>query len=123
MSGRAFGSPGRHIQRKGEFDRLRAHIAPLGHKVLALVDARHGFFHGEKVAFGTLCLLMLEGRPLRDLAAATPADIERVAEAALLPGSPTRNVPVELTVPLVRDAILALDAFTASLTDADDGHQ
>ena len=49
-----------------------------------------------------------------DIPDATPADIERVAEAAVLPGSPTHDVPVELTVPPVRDAILAHDAFTAA---------
>lgn len=107
------------------------------HDGLTVLDETHGFFHGEKVAFGTLCLLMLEGRALAEIAEtaafcrsvglptsladlklgnAKPADIERVAEAALKPGTPTHNVPVELTVPLVRDAILALDAFTSGIT-------
>lgn len=109
------------------------------HDGLTVLDATHGFFHGEKVAFGTLCLLMLEGRPLREieevatfcrsvglpttladlkLGEATSADVERVAEASLRPGAPTHNVPVDLTVPLVRDAILALDAFTTRLAHA-----
>ena len=34
------------------------------HDGLTALDETHGFYHGEKVAFGTLCLLMLEGRPL-----------------------------------------------------------
>lgn len=106
------------------------------HDGLTVLEAVHGFFHGEKVAFGTLCLLMLEGRPSSEiievarfcrsvglpttladlnLGGATPAEIERVAAAALRPGTPTHNVPVELSVPLVRDAILALDAFTTAL--------
>lgn len=106
------------------------------HDGLTVLDETHGFFHGEKVAFGVLCLLMLEGRPLAEigemtafcrslglptrladlnLAAATRADIERVAEAALLEGSPTWNVAVPLSVPIVRDAIIATDAFTGSL--------
>ena len=93
----------------------------------------HGFFHGEKVAFGVLCLLMLEGRPLAEidatarfcrslglptrladlnLAQATQADIGRVAEASLRPGSATYKVAVPLSVEIVRDAILSLDAFT-----------
>lgn len=106
------------------------------HDGLTVLDETHSFFHGEKVAFGVLCLLMLEGRPLAEiremaefcrslglptrladlnLAAATRADIERVAEAALLPGSATWKVAVPLSVAIVRDAIIATDAFTSSL--------
>lgn len=109
------------------------------HDGLTVLDETHGFFHGEKVAFGVLCLLMLEGRPLAEieatarfcrsvglpttladlkLAQATPADIERVAEAALRPGSATWRVAVPLSVAIVRDAILALDAFTSGLDRA-----
>lgn len=106
------------------------------HDGLTVLDETHGFFHGEKVAFGVLCLLMLEGRPLAEieetaafcralglptrladlnLGSATKADLERVAEAALAEGSPTWNVAVPLSVPIVRDAIIATDAFTSSL--------
>jgi len=106
------------------------------HDGLTVLDETHAFFHGEKVAFGVLCLLMLEGRPLAEiremtlfcrsvglptrladlnLAAITPADLERVAEAALLPGSPTWKVAVPLSVPIVRDAIIATDAFTSTI--------
>jgi glycerol dehydrogenase len=104
------------------------------HDGLTVLDETHGFFHGEKVAFGVLCLLMLEGRPLAEIAEvaefcrsvglpttladmnlgkATPADIEKVAAAALKPGSVTWRVAVPLSVEIVRDAILALDAFTS----------
>jgi glycerol dehydrogenase len=106
------------------------------HDALTVLDETHDFLHGEKVAFGVLCLLMLEGRPLAEieetarfcravglptrlrdlnLGQATPADIERVAKAALKPGSSIYKVAVPLSVPIVRDAILALDAFTAGL--------
>lgn len=105
------------------------------HDGLTVLDETHRFFHGEKVAFGVLCLLMLEGRPLAEiremtafcralglptrladlnLASASRADIERVAEAALAEGSPTWRVAVPLTVAIVRDAIIATDAFTSS---------
>ncbi|OBZ95659.1 glycerol dehydrogenase [Pararhizobium polonicum] len=105
------------------------------HDGLTVLDETHTFFHGEKVAFGVLCLLMLEGRPLAEiremtvfcrslglptrladlnLASVTKADLERVAEAALLPGAPTWKVAVPLSVPIVRDAIIATDAFTSS---------
>lgn len=106
------------------------------HDGLTVLDETHAFFHGEKVAFGVLCLLMLEGRPLAeiremaefcrglglptrladlDLAGVGKADIERVAEAALAEGSPTWKVAVPLSVAIVRDAIIATDAFTTSL--------
>jgi glycerol dehydrogenase len=105
------------------------------HDGLTVLDETHSFFHGEKVAFGVLCLLMLEGRPLAEiskmtafcrslglptrladlnLATVSKADLERVAEAALAEGSPTWNVAVPLSVTIVRDAIIATDAFTSS---------
>ena len=37
------------------------------HDGLTALDETHGFYHGEKVAFGTLCLLMLEGRPFAEI--------------------------------------------------------
>jgi glycerol dehydrogenase len=104
------------------------------HDGLTVLHETHGFFHGEKVAFGVLCLLMLEGRPLAEieetarfcralglptrladlnLGAATPDDIEKVAEASLKPGSATYKVAVPLSPAIVRDAILSLDAFTS----------
>ena len=93
----------------------------------------------EKVAFGTLCLLMLEGRPLAeieetarfcrsiglpttladlDLADAGPDEIGRVAEAALKPGAIIGRVATPLSPAIVRDAILALDAYTSGLSRA-----
>lgn len=109
------------------------------HDGLTALDATHGFYHGEKVAFGTLCLLMLEGRPFAEieettrfcralglpttladlkLPRASRADIERVAESALAPGSAAWRSAAPLSVAAVRDAILALDGFTSSLAAA-----
>ncbi len=106
------------------------------HDGLTALDETHGFYHGEKVAFGTLCLLMLEGRPFAEiestalfcrslglpttlsdlkLAKASKADIERVAKAALAPRSAAWRSAAPLSVATVRDAILALDAFTSTL--------
>jgi glycerol dehydrogenase len=106
------------------------------HDGLTVLDATHGLFHGEKVAFGVLCLLTLEGRPLAELEAtarfcqslglptrladlgladAIADDLARVAEAALKPGSATWRVAVPLSVEIVRDAITATDAFTTQL--------
>ena len=36
--GRAYGGPGKYIQRAGEIDRLPAHVKPLGDKAFLLVD-------------------------------------------------------------------------------------
>jgi glycerol dehydrogenase len=104
------------------------------HDGLTVLDETHGFFHGEKVAFGVLCLLTLEGRPLAELEAMTrfcrmlslptrladlnlmkvsKEDLGRVAAAALAPGSATYKVPVPLSIDIVRDAIVATDAFTS----------
>ena len=109
------------------------------HDGLTVLPETHAFFHGEKVAFGVLCLLMLEGRPLAEiediarfcksvglpttladlkLGKATADDIGRVAKAALKEGSITWRVAVPLSVEIVRDAIIALDAFTTSLGKA-----
>ncbi len=106
------------------------------HDGLTVLEEIHGYFHGEKVAFGTLCLLMLENREhaeieamirfcrsvglptkLSDLGVVedVPAKIERVAEAACRPGNIIYATPVTITVPAVRDAILALDAFSRSI--------
>ena len=106
------------------------------HDGLTVLEPTRAFFHGEKVAFGVLCLLMLEGRPLSEieetarfckavglpttladlkLGKATTDDIGRVAKAALKEGSITWRVAVPLSVEIVRDAIIALDAFTSTL--------
>lgn len=107
------------------------------HDGLTVLDETHSFYHGEKVAFGVLCLLMLEGRPLSEieetalfcrrlglpttladlnLQEVTQEQIGFVAEAALKPGSATWKVAVPLSIQIVRDAIIATDAFTNKLS-------
>jgi glycerol dehydrogenase len=106
------------------------------HDGLTVLDEVHGLFHGEKVAFGVLCLLMLENRDAAEIEAMVrfcrsvglptkladlgiiedvAAKIERVAEAACRPGNIIHATPVPITVAGVRDAILALDAFSRSI--------
>lgn len=108
------------------------------HDGLTVLDETHGFFHGEKVAFGVMCLLVLEGRPFAEIAAtarfcrslglptrladlnlaqASRDDLRRVAEAALKPGSATWKVPVPLSVDIVCDCIIATDAITSQIED------
>ncbi|SED19087.1 glycerol dehydrogenase [Rhodobacter sp. 24-YEA-8] len=102
------------------------------HDGLTVLPQTHGLLHGEKVAFGTLCLLMLENRATEEIAAmirfcrslglpvtlaelgleeVTTEEITRVAGAALAPGQCTWATPVALSVESLRDAIFALDAF------------
>jgi glycerol dehydrogenase len=106
------------------------------HDGLTVLDETHAFYHGEKVAFGVLCLLTLEGRPFAEIEATTRfcrklglpttlaelnlikpsrAAIARVAEAALAPGSAMWRTAAALSVASVSDAIFALDAFTSAL--------
>lgn len=105
------------------------------HDGLTVLDEVHGFLHGEKVAFGIVCLLVLENRPRQEIEETirfcravglptTLADLkivddvrakaERVAEQALK-GFIIKAVPVELSVAVVRDAILAADKLASSL--------
>lgn len=107
------------------------------HDALTQLDETHGMLHGEKVAFGTLCLLMLENRAEAEISEAirfcrslglptqladlgiredVGAKIERVAQAALRnPQDIIYATPVRLSVALLRSAILALDAFSRTL--------
>ncbi|WP_041795873.1 glycerol dehydrogenase [Pararhodospirillum photometricum] len=101
------------------------------HNGLTRLSACHDRLHGEKVAFGTLVQLVLEGRPdtqvrevlafcrsvglpicLADLglAQATRADIRTVAEAATAPGESSHAAWFTVTPERVEAAIWAADA-------------
>ncbi|MDF2614397.1 MAG: iron-containing alcohol dehydrogenase [Clostridia bacterium] len=65
-----------------------------GHAVnegLTVLEETHSFYHGEKVAFGTICQLVLENRP--------KAEIEEVIDFCLGVGLPTtlKDLHVEPT--------------------------
>lgn len=102
------------------------------HNGLTAAPGTHDYFHGEKVAFGTLVQLVLEGAPraqMHDvLAFATEAGLpttlreigcgdlssemlEQVAGRAVAPGETIHNEPFEVTAKMVADAILAADAI------------
>ncbi len=102
------------------------------HNGLTAAPPTHEFFHGEKVAFGTLVQLVLEGKPRMQidevvrfstevglpvtLAAIGLGDpsremLEQVAVRATAPGETMHNEPFEVTPALVADAILAADAL------------
>ena len=98
----------------------------------AHVPAAHGSYHGEKVAYGLLCQLLLEGAPqaewdevfgfcktvglpttLADLGITQPveAELRRAAEAACAPTQSTKNVRADITPEEVYAAIRKVDAL------------
>jgi glycerol dehydrogenase len=101
------------------------------HNGLTAAAATHAFFHGEKVAFGVLVQLVLEGKP-RELMQevlgfsievglpVTLADVglgemsgdtlARIAARATAKGETIHNEPFEVTADMVADAIRAADA-------------
>lgn len=102
------------------------------HNGLTALPATHDRFHGEKVAFATLCQLMLEGKPEEELeevygfceTVALPttladlgvqsvdaADLRRVAEMACAPEETIHNMPFPVTPEQVVAAIQAADAW------------
>ncbi|MFB2553405.1 glycerol dehydrogenase [Ensifer soli] len=96
------------------------------HDALTALEPTHHFFHGEKVAFGVICLLVLEGRPPEELEEAldfcidlglpttladlglkdaTEADLASVGELAMKPTNVIHSVPVTLTARSIADSI------------------
>lgn len=107
------------------------------HDAITVLEPTHGFMHGEKVAFGIVCLLVLENRPAEEVTEAvqfcaaiglpvtladlglgdvSDADLMRVGEAAMDPASVIHSVPVPLSARRVADAIRAADAIATRLT-------
>lgn len=101
------------------------------HNGLTAAPGTHPFFHGEKVAYGVLVQLVLEGKPRslfsEVLAFATevrlpvtlaeiglgelPRELlERIAARATAKGETIHNEPFEVTPEMVADAIRAADA-------------
>ena len=110
-------------------------VAHAVHNGLTAAPETHQHLHGEKVAFGTLVQLILEGRTeaeieevmvfcaavglpltLRELGIEllTPDRARMIAERAVAPGESSHNEPFALTWVAVRDAIFAADALGRS---------
>jgi glycerol dehydrogenase len=102
------------------------------HNGLTAASETHAYFHGEKVAFGLLVQLVMEGsaRAIVDevlafssevglpitLAQIGLADLHRdrvipIARRATAPGETIHNEPFEVTPEMVADAVLAADAM------------
>jgi len=101
------------------------------HNGLTVLEASHGKLHGEKVAFGTLTQLVLEGRPsedveevlnfclsvglpvcLEDLGIQNPTreEIRQVAEATTAEGETIHSTWFPVTPDMVESAIWTADA-------------
>lgn len=101
------------------------------HNGLTAAPCTHNYFHGEKVAFGTLVQLVLEGAsraqfqevmafskevglPLTlgeiGCGPLAPELLQQVAIRATAPGETIHNEPFRVTAGMVADAILAADA-------------
>lgn len=101
------------------------------HNGFTVLEETHPYFHGEKVAFGTLTSLFLTGKPSElidqvynfcedvglpttlaeiGLEKVTDEQLEAVARAATAPGETMQNEPMPVTVDMVVAAIKAADA-------------
>ncbi|MEZ5404253.1 MAG: glycerol dehydrogenase [Bryobacteraceae bacterium] len=101
------------------------------HNGLTTAPGTHSYFHGEKVAFGTIVQLVLEGASRAQFAevfrfsreVGLPVTLEgvgcagmarelldQVAARATAPGETIHNEPFEVTPAIVADAILAADS-------------
>jgi glycerol dehydrogenase len=101
------------------------------HNGLTAAPGSHDFFHGEKVAFGVLVQLVLEGAARAQIeevlrfstCVGLPVTLggigcegissellDQVAARTIAPGETIHNEPFEVTAEMVRDAILAADA-------------
>jgi glycerol dehydrogenase len=111
------------------------------HNGLTVLPETHPYYHGEKVAFGTLAQLVLEdadreqiqdvlqfclnvGLPvtLSDLGVkkADAKTLRPVAEAACAPGETIHNTPFEVDPDLVLQAILGADALGRACSEAEE---
>ncbi len=102
------------------------------HNGLTAAHDTHAYYHGEKVAFGLLVQLVLEGVPSATLEKVlafssevelpitlaeigltklTRDQLDPITRRATAPGETIHNEPFEVTPEMVADAILAADAL------------
>jgi glycerol dehydrogenase len=102
------------------------------HNGLTTARATHAYLHGEKVAFGLLAQLVLEGQPRSvvnrvlgfaaevglpitlaevGLTELSEEQLQRIAVRATAPGDTIHNEPFEVLPNMVSDAIRAADAL------------
>lgn len=102
------------------------------HNGLTTLEATRSMLHGEKVAFGVIAQLVLEGRPISDvrevvgfcssvglpttladlgIADCSADDIRKVAVAAVAPGETIHSTWFPVTAAMVEAAILSADTL------------
>ncbi|MFI3174466.1 MAG: glycerol dehydrogenase [Bacillota bacterium] len=109
------------------------------HDGLTILEPTHHYFHGEKVAFGTVCQLVLENAPqeevdtvleflysiglpicLGDIGVTSISDKElmEVAEKACIPEESIHAMPFPITPEAVAAAIMVADALGKKFKEA-----
>jgi glycerol dehydrogenase len=117
-------------------------VAHSVHNGLASCPATHDYMHGEKVAFGLMTQLTLEGRPASEikevmcfcskvglpitlkevgLDANDEAAIEAIGDRTVQPGETAHNEPFEVTSKMVQDAVRLADRLGTLHHDAQSG--
>ena len=102
------------------------------HNGLTVLKQTHKYFHGEKVAIGTLASLFLTDKPMDvikevfsfcetvglpttlgdiGLSDISDADLMKVAESACAEGETIHNEPIPVTTEMVFSALKVTDAF------------
>jgi glycerol dehydrogenase len=105
-------------------------VAHAVHNGITAIPASHAFIHGEKVAFGLLTQLVLEGRPQAEIDeiyryqkavglpitlaevgvdAASDDQLRTIAERTVIPGESSHNEPFPVTVDALVCALRAAD--------------
>lgn len=111
-------------------------IAHSVHNGLTAAEATHAYLHGEKVAFGLLVQLIVEGRPTEEIdeviafcravgLPTTLADLnlsaddldtlQLIAERTVAPGENAHNEPFEVTADAILNGILAADRYSRDI--------
>ncbi|MDD3362753.1 MAG: glycerol dehydrogenase [Hespellia sp.] len=108
------------------------------HDGLTILEGTHKYFHGEKVAFGTICQLVLENAPeeelytvidflceiglpvcLSDIGVDTiTEELVEVAKKACIPEESIYSMPFPIDVEAVAAAIITADAIGKSYKEA-----
>lgn len=102
------------------------------HDGLTILEETHRFYHGEKVAFGTLAQLVLENAPMDEIGevldfclavglpvcladlgveSITDEQLKEVAEKACIPEESIHSMPFPVTTEAVASAILVADSI------------
>ena len=111
-------------------------IAHSVHNGLTTAAATHSFLHGEKVSFGLVVQLVVEGRPAEEvnqvirfcrsvglpttlaelkLRADDVATLQTVAERTVADGETAHNEPFDVRADMILDGILAADVYATNL--------